>query len=789
MFTPIVQSNSNSDISVTNRAKSSQLVNELNLIFKSQAQRIMTISANFSQENISEGKVEEKMIATIPRSSFVNMPPIVLTQFFDVGRYNSLITNPAKHSISSFEDHYHRDAFLKQDTKDLSLSYLSCVIKSSPGFKVIPFVDFLQPLVNLYFARMATRYKVSFEVFQANIPLSNIGYTEKMLFIKTPEMLEKDVLHSLGMLGALPNRDRQLKLYAGNFDLKMRNVLDPRETQLKWLSILHKNESIFSKQNIKIKVDTSKSLVEQKKNILHILKKQQGNYSTDFETEQRFFYYQLLLKLMNALFISDDKSFDFQHRLQISLSLNRIQEILEACCEMTYASFLRTIESCIEEILLILSILNINQYLSVSEVGNAVKHFISAAVKKEPQMAVLRSSGMQAIWNSFWMAFSYFLQAKDKPSFNLLLSGNGYFEIETCLKDIFEFTGEQASGDICLRIRSNLTAGWMSSNDAIFDIYLANFESNVLPIKQNVFTDISSFIEKQLNMRTQNDHSQHPLFVILDHTLSDFDSLHLTSLLEKFIAEIEAGKLCILVSCSGNKYLHLGTDKVLATILCGYYNPKVLELIHQELSSNKIGDFNLPSPTILLTLAFLENAREEILSYSKLIRRRTLYLCQKTIPNELLTGSGCFTIDDPHIKLDPLQGNSGFLTLRYKLSCPYDEVIFTDLESVLNYLGIKGRDGFGFSQTTKIAVIYPEYPIKILRISVGTESLDSISHVIKLLCDYLIKINSIIQKYQNKEINDDSLLLHQIKLAFSQVKEEYEKLQEEKVDRVLLIHH
>jgi len=67
------------------------------------------------------------------------------------------------------------------------------------------------------------------------------------------------------------------------------------------------------------------------------------------------------------------------------------------------------------------------------------------------------------------------------------------------------------------------------------------------------------------------------------------------------------------------------------------------------------------------------------------------------------------------------------------LSEKTETVIFNNFTLFLDRLGIKSRDGFGFSQTTKILITYPHF-LDVIRISIGTESLREINTTIYLKC-------------------------------------------------------
>ncbi|CAM2744419.1 hypothetical protein [Legionella worsleiensis] len=751
--------------STTDPNNVSKTEHELDRIFKAQAMRVMTLSAGFSA--LGKCKMElpkELSIADIPPASFARGSAKLLYQMVDTGRANSGIPQYKKHGISLFHDAYHREAFFETNAV-LSLTQSSCIIATPDSTKkLIPVVRFLLPLIYRYLL-MKSGGQGIYTFIRHLLPIKHLKCTEHVVLIQIPGEETNNILHHLGMLGALPNRDWQLKYFAERYD----SVTEMRDRYLYLMSILYIDQIPQMDQALRIK-NTHGSYEEQKNTLLMHLNHHNQCYRTGMEKEQRLFYSQFLTKLIHAISF-DEATSDLQLQLHSLFSLQRIKKMLKNSTALSYPAFLRTIEACIDEITILLTLLHYNQEAeAASQTSEIAKQFITDTVGITPQMMTLRSSAMQAIWSSFDMALAYFRDKEPDKPITVFIPHTIYFEVVNILKKLFHLPLYQHEQDLSTAISSNIfSTDFIGeeipySSDVMYDLIITNFESNIQFNSNGIeFTDINALVENQFRLRRVKQEHDKPLIVIIDNTMSDFDDVYLPFFLMEFNEEINSGTLCVLISHSGNKYVHLGTDKALAALMYGYYNPyyftQMDALINEELRWGP-GDFDYSSPTVLLTKAFLKHGKEEILAYSSLIRQRTWHVFN-SIPKELVNNSGYFTIDNPvsnatYKHLAPscttLQNSCGFIIIKCNKNAFFagniHNHIFTSVNRVLMESGIEGRDGFGFSQTTKVYIRMPG-SADAIRISIGTESLDDIVASIRLVCDYLIEINKIMEGYRN----------------------------------------
>ena len=690
----------------------------------------------------------------------------LIGQIFDPGRANSF----CKNSSAIFNDPYHREALFCEESY-VSLTVMSCVAQTQhPSCLGVAVFSDLLPFVRRYLDVRRTPYVV----YTSNVHLQYLGLTEQvcMLLFQAKDM--KEVLHSIGMLGAFPNRDRQLKYYIKNF----KNSEHMRDAFFTIMATLYNAKFPRSYLEIKDTLQVCNSPQDLKNTTLSLLQLQARNYLPGIMPEQRLFYNQLLAKLIASLEF-DPNNYNLEHRIQSALALSRIETMLLGVNNLTYEGFLRTIEACIDEIIILLILQHSQKPDTSLQVSNSLQQFVTETVGIQPQMATLRSSAMQAIWSSLQMALDFFeMQTRSQP-LNVNVSETIYFEVAQVLRILFKIANFEIEKELRLQLNADYTSEKIYDDaNTIYDLYISNFEANVLFTKtQPQFVDINSFIENQLNLRQVSGlGTVRPLIVILDNTMSNVYEIYLLILLQQFKEEINAGLLCILVAYSGNKYLQLGTDKVLAGLLYGYYNPQVFSKIHQcfeqELAANKLGDFDANSPTVLLTQSYLSYGRSEVMAFGPLLRARTYYLFLYAIPADLVNNPGYYTIDRPmsnaRYKLSSpncsdLERSSCFITIRchsqnyntYTYSDNRDNhsIFFDNLAFLLSSLGFgPRRDGFSFDQTTWAEFSF-EKIVRGVRISIGTESLESIGFALQKLCSHLMQVNAFMKDhmFDNKQ--------------------------------------
>jgi hypothetical protein len=260
--------------------------------------------------------------------------------------------------------------------------------------------------------------------------------------------------------------------------------------------------------------------------------------------------------------------------------------------------------------------------------------FIVNTVGIAPTGITLRSCGMHAISTSIALTLDSFKCQYDSATLFIFVEETIYYEVINTLTYLLQIPKPRAPY-MSIKTSSNGLSTYIShNNQIIYDVYIASFEANVGSFRQSI--DLTIFIDNQLRLRTEKKARTHaatfrvePLVVLIDNTMSDVDEAYLPSLLRKFKCQIDSGELSILVTHSGNKYLTLGTDKGLATLLYGYYNASrnqvantINHLFVTENAFEQLGGFALNSPTVLLTSRYLRLGLDEIKWYKKSLHQK-----------------------------------------------------------------------------------------------------------------------------------------------------------------------
>lgn len=723
--------------------------NELTTIFMVQTRRLLSLSADFSE--FKEDAVTKKiLLSDFPILDISKTTPTIRSQLLDHGRANSFLLEQ-KYSNSFYQDWYHREA----------------AFGGQGGFNLVTTASVLNTQyesTKLIALDVQSIIRVSLYLVHKKIVPNEALIFQPIPFFGTIPVLKvhrsdlNDSLHDLGMLGALPSRDWQLNFYCLK---KVDNLAELRDLYFKMIKGLSRFP--IGEINLDKPIAIEFSYQQKKEEIIKHLESLVEHFSKDLEDEQRGFYCQFLIKLLRPLsFI--EKRLDKQEEMQLLLSLQRLHKVLKPIQSLSYPNFLRSIETSIDEITLLLSLQNSQVNHSATSVSENLKQFLEETVGLRPTMATLRTSGMQAIWSSLQLALTFYMNRDEKlPSLTFMISQTAYFEIFGILELVFNIS--RFGQDIYLEATDEYSINALIPHRGrIYDLYIGNFESNIL-LNSNYtrFTDINAFVRNQFELRDKENCANRPLILLLDNTMSDFNEVYIPSLLLEFEKEIEIGRLALIISHSGNKYLHLGSDKALAGLLYGYYNPlrfaSIDNEIQHELLTNQLGSFESDSPTLLLTQAFMQYGKNEILAYSAMIRRRTAYLFEKAIPAELIGDSTYLTIDSPFClnsakvleSYSSCLNNTGFIIIKINDKYfPGEDVhsqILGDLQVLSKILGIHGRDGFGFSQTTRVVISRPGYP-SCIRYSIGTEALDELVKKFSCLCNYLLMMNLIMEKYR-----------------------------------------
>lgn len=724
--------------------------NELFNVTKAKALRALALTRDYS--SVYEQVPGELLsLGKLPPSNF----PVtsLIHQFIDSGRANSVL-KPSKSLVqpSFFQDFYHRDAL--QEENRFSLAKQSCIREDLNQSYLIPVSACLNDIIELF------AFERGYEIHNLPIHFNHLNEKEIIFFVRVPKEDIDDALHTLGILGALTNRDYQIKIFFSQ--------IRPPTPDLHRLLYLKRmqNQSLDKHDPITINTRPLKT----RQDILNQISLQEASCPLGYEQEQRRFYFTLLKKIISA--ITCDVSTDRSYLVQSSAALSRIELMLNPISSLSYPNFLRTIDACMDEIIILLILESTQKPKSASEIAAIVRKFIMDTVGEPPQLCTFRSSAMQGILSCLQMALRL---NEDRPK-KLLITAASYYEILDALTIIYDIRGVKHDSELKLEV--SLTGAKVlpsEEKDIIYDVIFAAFESNILKNKKHiVFTDINDLVEKQIALRKDINDAP-PLMVIVDNTMSDFKEIYLPLFLLQFEQEIEKGQLCVLITHSGNKFIHMGTDKGCAALLYGYYNPshfrQIAEETQREMASNTLGDFKPNAPTILLTSALMDCATNEILEYGPLLRQRTQYLYHKIIPKELSSAS-YYSIADPSsdatykglpVECATLRNSCTFISIKAdagnylnfaREGKDFKYILYENLDALLEKLNLLHRDGFGFSETTCINIHDQEDLFVIKRISIGTEALDSLSHVFSMLCDYLIQINKLMEKYNLSQWKD-----------------------------------
>ncbi|MDI1351919.1 MAG: hypothetical protein PSV35_03975, partial [bacterium] len=362
---------------------SQQNIAEYKILLDTLVFRVNALSVSAVQV-VAEGKLS---LITLPSSSSSLVGCIL-----DVGRCNSFIPL-SNFGFSYFQDYYHREAhFLGKNC--FSLIKESCIGSSQET--LIPIAAHLLPLVSRFVGLNALR--------QQSFSNSHEAHPKIWFVIAATQSADK-VLHMLGRLGALPNRDWQL----ANFSLGFNQVNEIADAYIKKLTHEHYQlRSLFDEQNALPYFSSScEDKIKELIDSIRLLKK---GYSPSFQAEQRFFYLNFIEKLLLA----------FKHLhtgVQARLALARMDKLLQQTTSNNYTIFLRTIEALINEFL-ILKLLEQEKHPKTAQMlMEEIKAFIIQTVDAAPQMATFRTSAMQAISSSLQLAFTIFDSKRKKAPF------------------------------------------------------------------------------------------------------------------------------------------------------------------------------------------------------------------------------------------------------------------------------------------------------------------------------------------------------------------------------------
>ena len=180
-------------------------------IFKIQTMRILALSADFS--TISKEEPREQAIMDLPVAHLQNLPHALVSQILDVGRCHASLSFPNTRGTAFFFDTYHRDA-RSNNPKIRFLVRHTCILPADdPSMVRIPIVLHLLPLVKKalaarQFAGIVNAY------FPASISPELFREESSLCLVLCDKNEATNILITIAKIGALPNRDWQLKMYS-----------------------------------------------------------------------------------------------------------------------------------------------------------------------------------------------------------------------------------------------------------------------------------------------------------------------------------------------------------------------------------------------------------------------------------------------------------------------------------------------------------------------------------------------------------------------------------------------
>ncbi|MFA5960800.1 MAG: hypothetical protein WC785_09815 [Tatlockia sp.] len=734
---------------------------ELECLFKTDILRFYALTSDYSAYNPTEG--ETLKVLEFPLVDFSNTSLRLLSLALDGGRQNSLIFGQ-QYAIPSFLDEYHREAGTHAN-KTFSLCKAVCINTLKDNFKAIAFSTLVYDLV--YISFLSGSNKNEHSLVKNTLERPEWNTTLQYQSISVPTRLLDSSLHELGMLGSLPNREWQLR--------RMLLCHTSMDSLRAFYFNLLKPCSNYPWREIQLPetVTVTFSLEEKKRAIIKTLSEQQASVINNPVVEQRYFYLQLIIVLFNA--ISFEKEQQHQsNKVQLALSLLRLEDLINSSENVNYKSFLRIIEAMVDEILVLQSLIFKENEFSSTMIMQAVQQFIKESSGLTPTRATMRSSGMQAIWSCFVNCLAFY--NKKNTSINLWVSDKSFFQIFTVLEKLLHTRFKMGSVSVTIDIKNYFAnKPLVFTPYAMYDLFIGGLESNVMleySHHQSHYEEVFNFIFNQMRLRQENNIKNRPLLVIMDNTMCDFDLKSFASLIHHFESEIALGNLAFFASQSGNKYLQLGTDKELAALLYCHFNPLVLPeldmIFQKDAQNNVVGDLDPNSATVVLTKAFLERAHELILRFTPLIRNRTAVLFDRVVPRELLDKNNYFFTEAPSCNY-----SSGLMAIKSNKTHFYGEDINPDIINnvgvLIRFTGIDLRDGIAYSQSNYTLIAGPEISICI-RISFGTESLAVIAKSLYFICQSLLLINGYMNQYRrnNQAILPDSIkMITEIKDALN----------------------
>ncbi|HSX20999.1 MAG TPA: hypothetical protein VLG38_07770 [Gammaproteobacteria bacterium] len=193
-----------------------------------------------------------------------------------------------------------------------------------------------------------------------------------------------------------------------------------------------------------------------------------------------------------------------------------------------------------------------------------------------PTSVSLAGSCMQILHRKIMASLQYLDSQRGSAGFKVFVMHDMYYEVCKALG-----LNQDFEHDKIVSYRGTQPQAAQNYDGQTADLMLLNFHGNVNRRKRGFGGHhVMSIIQNQFNIRAKNDDSRQ-LIVILDATMTDLSGEHIRRLLVSFQAQIESGKLAIILITSLNKYCQIGFDRFPSGISADHY-AKIVTFVELE---------------------------------------------------------------------------------------------------------------------------------------------------------------------------------------------------------------
>jgi len=709
-------------------------------------------------------------------SKYYSFRSNVIPRLFDINRHHA--SPLGKHGGLWF-DPYGREGVIPDYGAETSLTHITCISPVDGDDSVLKYIYSydMQSVIEEYKHKYDFFSKLKFEG-PIDIDGNLFGFVTVPINFEIP-----DFLHFLGGLGALPSRDTMLYLYTRQF-----------------LSLSNSIASFSKRMSFRLQYDVDFDGAFQDDSDMKVLESKKGLYYLITELEQYLensslemykYYYEVTLNLVKGI-----KEIYGQEGPHVILAVDRISDLILRSKSSDYSEFIECISLIWDELRwLSKPMVEVSQFLTVSypikqklyeETISSIKKYSEHISDYPPAHATLGSSGMNVLVQSIHNALKE-LTSEGKIA-ALRYGKNNYFEIGHFLGHYLLgcriSTGTEATiytdGDEAIIKPSDWPDGLVT---LYIDIPFANVQLEIAGYK---YTHVNDFIEEQLKLREQLDNPP-PLICILDTTVGYSNDVFIKWTLTQFHDALEKGKLYIFFAHSLNKSWTMGLDKGCAGFCHQYgnldYFPHLKDKILQDATQLNLGGLSLTGSTVSFIKLIMSSCPDLIDSYSEYIHSNSRFVHQSILKSLIGSKQNYIVIDDPESypslkdsskPLMELVDVSTFVTIRLNEKYHLDKNIgffFNSLAiKLLDDIGIRGRDGYGFAETI-YTVITNIGGIPIIRISIGSESPEVLAKRFNRLKDFIVKSNQVIGNYfpliyGQEECKDPDIILIALRELF-----------------------